>query len=78
MDNFWFTVQGAPKGVEYFADKIPLDADDLDASSLDGEEFYMITWEYKGKQYQDEALTVDVVDNLDDGYWKIIDKAVKQ
>ena len=77
MNIFSFKL-GPKSTIEYLAVKIPLDTDDLDATSIDGKEFYMITWEINGKQYQDEVLTTDVTRYLDNRSWIKINKEVVQ
>ena len=68
MGSFWFKRRRSKYGIEYLADKIPFDADRIEYN-LDGKPYYIVTWEYDGKQYQDEVLASDVMEYVEDGAW---------
>ncbi len=68
MGSFWFKLRRSKFGIEYFADEMPFIADS-EEYSMDGKPYYIVTWEYDGKQYQDEVLASDVMEYVEDGTW---------
>jgi hypothetical protein len=71
MNHFWFKLRRSGFGIEYFADKIVND-------TIDGEEYYILTYEYNGKQYQEEVLASEVMEYIEDGTWVKIENRDEQ
>jgi hypothetical protein len=67
LDSFYFKLRYPKNGVVYFADKVNFDLEST-------EPYFIVTWEYGGKQHQDEISKDNVIGNLESGRWIKVNK----